>query len=102
MKPTKIYQEFEQLAESLEVKIIQEKGNFKGGYFLLEKEKIINRFFESLTLIQELLGPFPFPKFDLVFCQYEFESNSILFIDPENLSSELESLPAKIFNQYFY
>ena len=41
MKPTKIYQEFEQLAESLEVKIIQEKGNFKGGYCLLEKEKII-------------------------------------------------------------
>jgi len=28
VKPTKIYQEFEQLAESLEVKIIQEKGNF--------------------------------------------------------------------------
>ena len=41
MKPTQIYQEFEQLAESLEVKIIQEKGNFKGGYCLLEKEKII-------------------------------------------------------------
>ncbi len=41
MKPAKIYQEFEQLAESLEVKIIQEKGNFKGGYCLLEKEKVI-------------------------------------------------------------
>ena len=37
----------------------------------------------------------------MVFSQYEFESNSILFIDPENLSSELESLPPKIFNQYF-
>jgi len=41
VKPAKIYQEFEQLAESLEVKIIQEKGNFKGGYCLLEKEKVI-------------------------------------------------------------
>ncbi|MBC8257018.1 MAG: hypothetical protein H8E85_06885 [Candidatus Marinimicrobia bacterium] len=41
MKPAKMFQEFEQLAESLEVKIIQEKGNFKGGYCLLEKEKVI-------------------------------------------------------------
>ena len=41
MKPSTIYQEFEKLAESLEVKIIQEKGNFKGGYCLLEKEKFI-------------------------------------------------------------
>ena len=41
MKPTLILQEFEQLAEALDVKIIQEKGNFKGGYCLLEKEGII-------------------------------------------------------------
>ena len=41
MKPSAIYQEFEKLAESLEVKIIQEKGNFKGGYCILEKEKVI-------------------------------------------------------------
>ena len=41
MKPSTIYQEFEKIAESLEVKIIQEKGNFKGGYCLLEKEKVI-------------------------------------------------------------
>jgi len=41
VKPYLIYQEFEKLAESLEVKIIQEKGNFKGGYCLLEKEKVI-------------------------------------------------------------
>ena len=41
MKPTIIFQEFEQLAEALDVKIIQEKGNFKGGYCLLEQEKII-------------------------------------------------------------
>ena len=41
MKPTIIFQEFEQLAEALNVKIIQEKGNFKGGYCLLEKERII-------------------------------------------------------------
>ena len=41
MKPTIIFQKFEQLAEALDVKIIQEKGNFKGGYCLLEKEGII-------------------------------------------------------------
>ena len=41
MKSTIILQEFEQLAEALDVKIIQEKGNFKGGYCLLEKEGII-------------------------------------------------------------
>ena len=41
MKLDKIFQEFEQLAETLQIKIIQEKGNFKGGYCLLEKEKII-------------------------------------------------------------
>jgi len=41
MKPTLVFQEFERLAEFLEVKIIHDKGNFKGGYCLLEKEKII-------------------------------------------------------------
>ena len=41
MKPTIIFQEFEQLAEALNVKIIEEKGNFKGGFCLLEKERII-------------------------------------------------------------
>tara|TARA_B100001123_G_C15175219_1_gene973038 strand:+ start:711 stop:968 length:258 start_codon:yes stop_codon:yes gene_type:complete len=41
MKPAKIFQEFEQLAESMEIKIIQEKGSFNGGFCLLEKEKII-------------------------------------------------------------
>ena len=41
MKPAQIYQEFEKLAENLEITIIQGKGDFKGGYCLLEKEKII-------------------------------------------------------------
>jgi len=41
VKASAIYQEFEKIAETLEVKIIQEKGNFKGGYCILEKEKII-------------------------------------------------------------
>ena len=41
MKPTLIYQEFESLAESLNIKIMQEKGDFNGGYCLLEKERII-------------------------------------------------------------
>ena len=41
MKSNKIFQELETIAETLDIKIIQEKGNFKGGYCLLEKEKII-------------------------------------------------------------
>ena len=41
MKPDKILQELEDIAEVLNIKIIQEKGNFKGGYCLLENEKII-------------------------------------------------------------
>ena len=41
MKPTIIFQEFEQLAEALDIKIIHEKGNFRGGCCLLEKEGII-------------------------------------------------------------
>ena len=41
MKPTIIFQEFEKLAEKMDVKIIQEKGDFNGGYCLLEKEGII-------------------------------------------------------------
>ena len=41
MKPTIIFQEFEKLAEALDVKIVQEKGNFRGGYCHLEKEGII-------------------------------------------------------------
>ena len=41
MKPEKIFQELEDIAETLDIKIIQEKGNFKGAYCLLEKEKII-------------------------------------------------------------
>ena len=40
MKLTIIFQEFEKLAEALDVKIVQEKGNFRGGYCLLEKEGI--------------------------------------------------------------
>ena len=41
MKQTHILEEFEQLAESLKIKILQEKGNFKGGYCLLKQEGII-------------------------------------------------------------
>jgi len=41
VKPDKIFQELEDIAETLDIKIIQEKGDFKSGYCLLEKEKII-------------------------------------------------------------
>ena len=41
MKPASIFQEFEQIAEQLDIRIMQEKGNFKGGYCLLEEKRII-------------------------------------------------------------
>ena len=41
MKPTALFQEFEQMVEELKILIIQEKGNFKGGYCILEKKRII-------------------------------------------------------------
>ena len=41
MKPAAIFQEFEQIAEKLNISILQEKGNFNGGYCLLEEERII-------------------------------------------------------------
>ena len=41
MKPSAIFQEFEQIAEELGIRIMQEKGNFKGGFCLLEEERII-------------------------------------------------------------
>ena len=41
MKPASIFQEFEQIAEQLNIRIMQEKGNFNGGYCLLEEKRII-------------------------------------------------------------
>ena len=41
MKPTIIFQEVEHLAKALDVKIIHKKGNFMGGYCILEKEGLI-------------------------------------------------------------
>jgi len=41
VKPAKVFQEFEKLAEALGIRILQEKGNFQGGYCLLEKEDLI-------------------------------------------------------------
>ena len=41
MKPTIVFQEFEQIAEKLKICILQEKEDFNGGYCLLEEERII-------------------------------------------------------------
>ena len=41
MKPNKIFQNLIDISEVLGVKIIQEKGNFEGGFCLLEEEQII-------------------------------------------------------------
>ena len=41
MKLTVVFQEFEQIAEELNIRIFQEKGNFNGGYCLLEEQRII-------------------------------------------------------------
>ena len=40
MKLDKIFQELETIAETLDIKIIQEKGDFQGGFCLLKKEKL--------------------------------------------------------------
>ena len=41
MKSLDIIKEFEHIAENLNIRIIHEKGNFKGGYCILEEEPII-------------------------------------------------------------
>ena len=41
MRPTLIYQEFERLAEILEIKLVLGKGDFTGDYCLVEEEKYI-------------------------------------------------------------
>ena len=41
MNNSSIFQEFEEIASQMEITILQEKGNFKGGFCLLEAEKII-------------------------------------------------------------
>ena len=41
MKLTAVFGEFELLAEKLGIRILQERGDFNGGYCLLEEEQII-------------------------------------------------------------
>ena len=41
MNYSSIFQEFEDIASQMGISILQEKGNFKGGFCLLETEKII-------------------------------------------------------------
>ena len=41
MKPTAVFQEFEKISEELGICIMLEKGNFNGGYCLLEEKRII-------------------------------------------------------------
>ena len=41
MKLNTIFQDLINISEILGVKIVQEKGNFEGGYCILVKEKII-------------------------------------------------------------
>tara|TARA_B100000315_G_C14114826_1_gene379789 strand:- start:219 stop:494 length:276 start_codon:yes stop_codon:yes gene_type:complete len=41
VKPADIFQELEHIAGQLNICIIYEKGNFNGGYCILEEERII-------------------------------------------------------------
>lgn len=41
MKPDKLYLELEEIIERLGYKVRKERGNFKGGYCVLEGEKIL-------------------------------------------------------------
>ena len=60
MKLGKIFQNLIDVSETFGVKLIQEKGNFKGGYCLLEKEKIIvlNKLKPVEQRIRALVQPF--------------------------------------------
>ena len=41
MKSSQIYQEYEQLAEQMDIKIIVGKGQFNGGICILEDDQVI-------------------------------------------------------------
>ena len=41
MKPDVAFQKFQQIAERLNIRILQEKGDFNGVYCLLEEKSII-------------------------------------------------------------
>ena len=41
MRPTQIFQEFEKLAEQLNIRLVTGKGNFNGDYCLVEQDKYI-------------------------------------------------------------
>ncbi len=47
MKLTVVFQEFEQIAEELNIRILQEKGNFNGGYCLLEEQRMEEKVWEK-------------------------------------------------------
>ena len=65
MKPTIVFQEFEQIAEKLGIRIVLEKGDFKGGFCLLEEEHIIviNSMIEEVAIVvgnvDSYLNPIP-------------------------------------------
>ena len=91
MKPTLIIQEFEKLAEEMGIKIILEKGDFKGGFCLLEQEGIIvvNKLQPSEQRIQAIAKAFT------------FLDTSRLYIKPiirdiiDSADINLQKLPAK-------
>lgn len=66
-----------------------------------DKESLIKYFFESLSKIENLLGTFPFPKFDIVFTDYNFESGSIIITDYLSLIEDKDKFSNILISQYF-
>ena len=82
MKPTAVFQEFEQIAEELGIRIMLEKGNFYGGYCLLEEKRIIVVNTQSGTNLQSkpLLWPGEIVK--MTGNYYIVQSENNLFVVP--------------------
>ena len=66
-----------------------------------EKQNIIQNFFIALDELENFLGPYPYPKFDIVFAEHQFESNSLIFIDDYEKINNIDKSLRIIFNQYF-
>ena len=90
MKPNIIFQEFEKLASKMDIKIIQDKGDFKGGYCLLESEGIIvvNKL-KPLEQRIQALGQ-AFSRLDITHIYIKPVIRDI--IDPKEINSGIPSL----------
>ena len=62
-----------------------------------EKNDYITSFLNAINKIEQYLGPFPYNKLDVIFTDYLYASNSIIFLN----SYDQSKIEEKIFDQYF-